>query len=413
MNSIYACGNHLYRKSRYADSYFIYDYLHSMHPEFPGYARWRKISGKKMAREALRSKKSLTVKLIRAADVLFREKQHSQLIELISISPPVPDALLLKAMLSLTAEKNHHDWLFQLNEYLKTFNLNKLKFNSNSEASFTNILNSISADNTKKLLHTTPSRSVTVMMSCFNAESTIDYALRSLHEQTYPNIQVVVVDDNSTDNSQKIVKAWSEKDSRIKLLTNSSNSGTYISRNRVLKEAQTDYFTVLDSDDFSLPDRIERQVNFLNTNPDALACEMFWLRMSASGEFIYKHFADSYLHEAVATMMMRTQAVRNTVGYWDSVRFAADTEYKHRILKNHGAQAVMQLPEPAALALYHDNSLTRDPVTGISEDSGLSPVRIQYRQSWENWHKNSDHCFLGYAASARKFKAPVEMIVNL
>jgi glycosyltransferase involved in cell wall biosynthesis len=106
---------------------------------------------------------------------------------------------------------------------------------------------------------------VSIILIAFNAERFIKRALASALGQTYPNIEIIVVDDGSTDHTADVVRAFT--DPRIRYFYQ-NNQGQGAARNRGIRESQGTYITFLDADDFYLPEKIEKQVNFLQTNPE-------------------------------------------------------------------------------------------------------------------------------------------------
>lgn len=107
---------------------------------------------------------------------------------------------------------------------------------------------------------------VTVFIPLFNGEEFIRETIESVLTQTYPFIEVLIIDDGSTDNSIKIVKTFTDK--RIRLLKNNTNRGIPYTRNRGLSEARGKYLAVLDADDLAFPNRIEKQLDFMEKNLD-------------------------------------------------------------------------------------------------------------------------------------------------
>ena len=101
---------------------------------------------------------------------------------------------------------------------------------------------------------------VTVLVPCFEAEGTIDIALRSLAEQTYRDLEIIVVDDASTDRSVEVVERWTEEDRRVRLLRQPERRGAYAARNLGLSRATGRWVRVHDADDWTHPDTIARQV---------------------------------------------------------------------------------------------------------------------------------------------------------
>jgi len=110
---------------------------------------------------------------------------------------------------------------------------------------------------------------VSVLMPAFNSASYIVPALRSILSQSYRRLEVIVVDDASEDETAAIVEGLD--DGRVRLYRNSSNSGIAAVRNKCVELATGDLLAWMDSDDVSLPTRIEKQVRFLQRNPEIAA----------------------------------------------------------------------------------------------------------------------------------------------
>ena len=103
---------------------------------------------------------------------------------------------------------------------------------------------------------------ISVVIPAFNREKTITYCLNSVLAQTYENMEVIVVDDCSTDNAVEVVKGYI--DLRVRCIVLEKNSGAQAARNRGIKEAKGDWIAFQDSDDEWLPDKLERQVKVLS-----------------------------------------------------------------------------------------------------------------------------------------------------
>lgn len=100
---------------------------------------------------------------------------------------------------------------------------------------------------------------ITVLMPCFNSEAYIKNALNSLINSSFGNIEIIVIDDGSTDSSASIIRSFQKKDFRIKVINNSQNLGVSKSLNKGLKIAKGKYFTRLDCDDTITPDKLLKQ----------------------------------------------------------------------------------------------------------------------------------------------------------
>lgn len=125
---------------------------------------------------------------------------------------------------------------------------------------------------------------VSVIIPFYNEEQYIGDCLISLIKQTYKNIEIICVDDGSTDNGAMIVKAIQQSDSRISLIQQENmNAGT--ARNVGFSKAKGEYVLFLDSDDFFSPSMVERMLNkALSTNSDIVFCTGYGLNVITTNE---------------------------------------------------------------------------------------------------------------------------------
>lgn len=107
---------------------------------------------------------------------------------------------------------------------------------------------------------------VTVLMTVYRGLPYLQEAIESVLSQSFSDFEFIIIDDASTDGSAEVVETY--KDLRIRFLRNSSNIGQYRTINLGLAEAEGDIVVLLDQDDVCLPDRIARQVGYLDENPD-------------------------------------------------------------------------------------------------------------------------------------------------
>ena len=112
---------------------------------------------------------------------------------------------------------------------------------------------------------------LSVVMSVYNGEKYLNEAIDSILSQTYENFEFIIIEDCSTDKSLKILKEFKEKDNRIKIIQKEKNEGPkgFIKNlNLGLNMAQGKYVARMDADDISLPERFQKQVIFLENNPE-------------------------------------------------------------------------------------------------------------------------------------------------
>ena len=112
---------------------------------------------------------------------------------------------------------------------------------------------------------------VSVIMPVYNAESFLKDAIDSILSQTYRNIELLIIDDGSIDNSSQIIQSYT--DCRIRFYMNDDNKGLVYTLNRGIALANGKYIARMDSDDISLPTRLERQIDYIEKyNLDLIGC---------------------------------------------------------------------------------------------------------------------------------------------
>ena len=107
---------------------------------------------------------------------------------------------------------------------------------------------------------------VSILIPTFNSEKFILETLQSIQKQTYINWEIILVDDCSTDGTLTIVAKFAVNESRIQYSKLGENLGTGVARNSALTSAKGRYIAFLDADDLWLPEKLEKQVNFMKKN---------------------------------------------------------------------------------------------------------------------------------------------------
>lgn len=107
---------------------------------------------------------------------------------------------------------------------------------------------------------------VSIITPSYNSAKFIGKTIDSVISQTYKNWEMIIIDDCSTDSSAEFIKTYEEKDSRIKLVQLKENSGAAVARNIGIQLAQGRFIAFLDSDDSWLPEKLERQIDFMLFN---------------------------------------------------------------------------------------------------------------------------------------------------
>lgn len=106
---------------------------------------------------------------------------------------------------------------------------------------------------------------VSIIMPSWNTAKFIGESIQCVIDQTYANWELLIVDDCSTDNTDEAVKPFLV-DERIRYFKNEKNSGAALTRNRAMREAQGEWIAFLDSDDLWMPEKLEKQIEFMDEN---------------------------------------------------------------------------------------------------------------------------------------------------
>lgn len=255
---------------------------------------------------------------------------------------------------------------------------------------------------------------VTVLMTTFRTGHRADAAIASVLAQSYRNIELIVVDDASGDDTPEIIRAWAQRDSRLKLIELPCNVGTYVAKNIGLQQAKGEFVTCHDSDDWSHPLKIERQVKPLLKNRRLVATTSQWVRIDDDGSY-YARPVHAMMRLNPSSPLFRRKKVLKHAGIWDCVRTGADSEFLARLRLVFGKKAVRRIKAPLSLGAHRSDSLMTANDTGYCESS-ISPQRLAYWESWSNWHmqelkaKRKPHIANDLLAN-RKFAVPEAIMV--
>ena len=255
---------------------------------------------------------------------------------------------------------------------------------------------------------------ISVIMPAFNAEEFIETALHSLLRQSWRNLEIIVVDDCSTDATVERVSAMARNDARIRLLCQPRNRGAYAARNVALQQATGDLLTNHDSDDWSHPQRLELMARPLLKDRKLIGTLADWVRADNGLHFQCWRISDSLIEPSVSTIMLRREAVC-LLGGWDEVRVAADYELYRRLLRCHGGESIVHVKPgvPLVIARQLPASLTMAPATHLrSTFFGLRNLYSELAETWHDMAEAPTGLCLPIASSRRPFPAPAPMLCD-
>ena len=131
---------------------------------------------------------------------------------------------------------------------------------------------------------------VSVIMSVYNEkEKWLMEAIESILKQSYKNIEFIIILDNpDNDKLNNIIKFYNKKDSRVRYFKNEKNIGLVKSLNKALTYVKGDFIARMDADDISMPDRIEKQMNYLNNHPDIDFIGSRCINIDEEGQELYR-----------------------------------------------------------------------------------------------------------------------------
>lgn len=260
---------------------------------------------------------------------------------------------------------------------------------------------------------------VTVIVPCFNSEDLVESAVRSILNQSWQNLEVIAVNDASTDATAEILNKLAQEDPRLKVLHNRVNVGPYVSKNRALLEAQGKYVTGHDADDIAIPSRIATQMEPFLADPACKATIGYMVRLDTAGGACHLPKVGSSSFDGICTLasislMLDKDLLETELGFWDSVRFGSDSEMIARMEGRLGV-SLHHTENILMLCRFSTTSLTGNSKYGVGIFSGLSPIRVAYRKSYLAWHKVAlkKNLYLPFPLQSRPFEAPEAMLVPI
>lgn len=223
---------------------------------------------------------------------------------------------------------------------------------------------------------------VSVIMPTFSPGAGIWTAVRSLLEQTWQNIEIIVVDDASPDDFTDVFIELGRLDPRLRVVRQAENLGAYVARNAGLALATGDFVTTHDDDDWSHPEKIGRQVNKLVEDDDLVATTSAHIRTTEEMFFQRVNTHPRYMQMNYSSLMFR-RSITTEIGSWDTVNRGGDSEFLTRVIENYGRDSVVELMnEPLSFSRVWAGSLT----SGEMSRGYFANSRLLYRWAFRQWH---------------------------
>lgn len=276
-------------------------------------------------------------------------------------------------------------WLDTINRVYHREGLARIGLNTHSENARINHLSGCKTDSGESA----EQPKVSVLVAMYNASDTLEIALDSLLGQTWNNLEIIVVDDGSTDDTWGVLQDKYGSVPGVQLLRNEQNYGAYASRNRALLASTGDFVTAHDADDWSHPQKIELLASALGAmlergDPGVVYCNRARVRENLRFVGSWRP-GDRILRTDLPSLMM-PRSIVNELGGWDPVRVGADKEFMLRLRRRYGREAMRSVcaAAPLTFSLVSETSLTSE--RGASLRTLRWGLRHDYRRLVEAWH---------------------------
>ncbi|MGP4038858.1 glycosyltransferase [Gracilibacillus sp. D59] len=328
-------------------------------------------------------------------------KRAKNLIDKMLNVEPHPDLYLARA----NTENSVNDRLKWINKVYEYLSLNTVYFSQINHEN--NAYDQLSTENTSSEKFS--DAKVTVIIPVYNAEEVIETSLTSILNQTWTNLEVIVVDDCSNDATENIVSRIQQIDDRVLFLKTPTNSGAYVARNIALEQATGDFVTINDADDWSHSKKIEIQVEHLLNNEKYMGNTSQQARATENLNFFRRGKPGLYIFSNMSSFMFRRKPVMEKIGFWDSVRFGGDSEFIKRIRSVFGEDSIKEIETgPLSFQRQTESSLTGNSSFGFP--GFFMGARKEYLEAQVYYHKNNSNLYYDFPMKTRPFPIPEPML---
>jgi glycosyltransferase involved in cell wall biosynthesis len=228
---------------------------------------------------------------------------------------------------------------------------------------------------------------VSVSISVFNAEQYLRPAIESILNQSFQDFELLLLDDGSVDQSLKILQEYTAKDSRIQVISR-ENRGVPKTRNELLAMAQGEFVAVMDADDIALPDRLARQVKFLQQHPEVVCVGGSYQLIDEAGRLVLARYAvpecDAEIQAQLLAgfgsihhpcLLIRKAAMLQVGGYNETMVTGSDLDL---LLRLGEVGQLVNLRDPVLQYRLHSQSITERNYTRPEEE-----VRAACERAWK------------------------------
>ena len=265
---------------------------------------------------------------------------------------------------------------------------------------------------------------VSVIIPAFNAAATLAETVDSILAQTYDPIEIIVVDDGSTDDTSTVAESYQ---ARLNYLRQANSGGCAVPRNTGLARCQGEYIAFMDADDLMTPDRVQRQVQFFRDHPRVGVVFSDYQNFSERGMYQTSHFPtcpklsdllgtshEIVLHDVgellaeenfgiASSFLMRRDLLKLVPGFAPTLRACEDFHFFYRLARHTPVGIINRV---GMLRRMHGSNMSGNPVRMFSagiqaygmlvEDERNSSARAALRRyiarCWSDWARLEANC---------------------
>jgi glycosyltransferase involved in cell wall biosynthesis len=239
---------------------------------------------------------------------------------------------------------------------------------------------------------------VSILLPVYNCKNLLINAVDSVKKQTFQSWELIIIDDGSDAETKKLIADIKKSDDRIKVISNETNKGIIYSLNRAIEIVSAKYTARIDCDDIWLPKKLEKQVNFLEANPEYVMVAT-WAKIFAFGKEVKNPAQARYstYNEIRNNLMKSNFIVHSSILYRSDIlkKEKYSTEFLHAEdyelwLRTAHKYKIFILPEPLTIYNFSFDSVSSRYV--VSQQFNVIRLKIRYLAKYPKYIKSV--CYL-------------------
>lgn len=238
---------------------------------------------------------------------------------------------------------------------------------------------------------------ISVLVVLHNSAETANSCLQSLRNQTWSNLEIIVVDDASDDSTARIVADYADQDDRIHIIRNTRERGLFSCLNQALHIGTGELVTCHDSESWAHPQKIEIQARHLLAKSRLFANTSQRVHVTRDFDFLFSGMPGQYCSRDSRSIMFRRAVMLQSLGAWDSTHYSADLELMRRANLVFGQGNIYDLQSgPMSIQFISKNEATLP----------TNSAKASYLESADAYHARSSSLRYEYPQKRRLFYAP-------